>query len=225
MGKNFRDIYGDTYVALPAGYGIEGGFPIDLRTVLPGTTMLENLIHNGMVYEGMLTYIAGTVYICKPKFHTAVWNPDGDIAASMSHYYTDEELTMPVTENTASGTTVYSNWLWYEEYQVTAQQVEAATEAAKLDHDVVINGKSTNKFEKPAGQDVTTIDFGLFTPETINAGTDINTITHCGFYSCTDGANSYSLLIEKIGNKLYRTKITIENGVAVVPSTNRYNCE
>ena len=220
MGKNFRDIYGDTYVALPAGYGIEGAFPIDLRTVLPGTTMLENLIHNGMVYEGMLVYIAGTIYICKPKFHSAVWNPDGDIAASKAQYYLDEELTRPITDGTASGTTVYSNMLWYEEYQVTAQQVESATEADKLSHNVVINGKTTN-FALNAGEDVTTIDTGLFTPEIIEAGTNIDTITHCGFYSYTDAdsANDYSLLIEKIGNKLYRTKITIENGVPVVSTS------
>lgn len=220
MAKNFQDITNKAYVALAAGYGIEGAFPIDLRTVLPGTTMLEALIHNNMVYEGMLVYIAGTIYICKPKFHSAVWNPDGDIAASKGKYYLDEELTQPITDGTASGTTVYSNMLWYEEYQVTSQQVETATQASKLDHNVVINGKTTN-FALNAGEDVTTIDTGLFTPETIEAGTDIDTITHCGFYSYTDAdsANNYSLLIEKIGNKLYRTKITIENRVPVVSTS------
>lgn len=226
MGKNFRDIYGDTYVALPAGFGIEGGFPIDLRTVLPGTTMLEALIHNGMAYEGMLVYIGvgsgtGVIHICKQKFHSATWYANGDIAASKDKYYTDEQLTQPVTDGTADGTTVYSNMLWHEEYQVSSTSSETATQADKLSHNVVINGKTTN-FALPTGEDETVIDTGLFTPETIAAGTDIDTITHCGFYSYTDAnesANNYSLLIEKIGDKLYRTKISIENGVPVIETS------
>ena len=224
MGKTFKDIYGDTYVALPAGYGIEGGFPIDLRTVLPGTTMLEALIHNGMAYEGMLVYIGvgsgtGVIHICKQKFHSATWYANGDIAASKDKYYTDEQLTQPVNDGTADGTTVYSNMLWHEEYQVSSTSSETATQADKLSHNVVINGKTTN-FALPTGEDETVIDTGLFTPETIAAGTDIDTITHCGFYSCGDGANSYSLLIQQIGDKLYRTKISIDsNGVPVIETS------
>ena len=221
--KNFQDITQKSYVPLAAGYGIEGAFPIDLRTVLPGTTMLEALIHRGMAYEGMLVYFLGTgkVHICVPKFHSAIWSANGDIAASKDKYYTDEQLTQPVTDGTADGTTVYSNWLWHEEWQVESTQSETAIEAGRLNHTVVINGKATD-FSLPQGADYTTIDTGLFTPETIAAGTDIDTITHCGFYSYTDAnesANNYSLLIEKIGDKLYRTKISIENGVPVIETS------
>ena len=220
--KNFQDITGKSYVALPAGYGIEGAFPIDLRTVLPNEAMLEALIHRGMAYEGMLVYIGvgsgtGVIHICKQKFHSATWYANGDIAASMSKYYTDEDLTIPVTQSTADGSTVYSNWLWHEEYQVSSSSVETATKAAKLDHNVTINGKPTN-FEGEIS-----IDTGLFTPEEIDDETNIDTITHCGHYTYTDtenDANNYSLLIQQIGDKLYRTKISIDsNGVPVIETS------